>query len=133
MLLGSIDETWDHDDEGNLNMPIVKDPASTSSSGSKPSEKQRALVALCNERGLSAPKFQAVSDRRGGRTAWTCAVTVNEEPIHARNWYSDMNDAAEDAAEVALQSLGVTPTLSHRVKKSDRRAEFFQEEGVRIE
>lgn len=46
----------------------------------------------------------------GGRTAWSSIVTVAGQRVPARFWYdgSYVNNAKEDAAEVALQKLGVT-------------------------
>lgn len=50
----------------------------------------------------------------GGRTAWSSIVTVEGQSISARYWYDGqyVENAREDAAEVALQRLGVTPTPS---------------------
>lgn len=43
----------------------------------------------------------------GGRTAWSSTVTINQTNISARYWYDGqyVNNAKEDAAEVALQHL----------------------------
>lgn len=49
----------------------------------------------------------------GGRTAWSCVVTISGAgQIPARFWYDGqyVNNAREDAAERALQALGVIPT-----------------------
>lgn len=45
----------------------------------------------------------------GGRTAWSSTVTVEGQSIAARYWYDGqyLNNAKEDAAEVALQKLRV--------------------------
>lgn len=54
------------------------------------------------------PIFNIVSDRRGGRTAWSSTVTISgQHIIQARYWYDGqyVNNAKEDAAEVALQQL----------------------------
>ncbi len=59
---------------------------------------------------LPAPIFSIVSDRRGGRTAWSSTVTISgQHVIQARFWYDGqyVNNAKEDAAEVALQQLMV--------------------------
>ncbi|KAI4127112.1 MAG: hypothetical protein LQ347_004737, partial [Umbilicaria vellea] len=42
-----------------------------------------------------------------GRTAWSSTVTINQTNISARYWYDGqyVNNAKEDAAEVALQHL----------------------------
>jgi hypothetical protein len=43
----------------------------------------------------------------GGRTAWSSTVTVQGQNIAARFWYDGqhVNNAKEDAAEVALKHL----------------------------
>lgn len=55
--------------------------------------------------------------RLGGRTAWSSTVEVNGAKHQARYWYDGtwINNAREDAAEVALQHLGVinTPRSPH--------------------
>ncbi|KAJ5329099.1 hypothetical protein N7452_009489 [Penicillium brevicompactum] len=45
---------------------------------------------------------------RGGRTAWSSTVVIQERTIYARYWYDGqyLNNAKEDAAEVALKSMG---------------------------
>lgn len=45
----------------------------------------------------------------GGRTAWSSVVTIEGQQIQARYWYDgkNVNNAKEDAAEVALQHMGV--------------------------
>ncbi|KAI9806038.1 MAG: hypothetical protein M1833_004445 [Piccolia ochrophora] len=49
---------------------------------------------------------------QGGRTAWSSTVTIEGQSIAARYWYDGqyVNNAKEDAAEVALQQLRVVPT-----------------------
>ncbi|KAL9001480.1 MAG: hypothetical protein Q9169_000055 [Polycauliona sp. 2 TL-2023] len=61
----------------------------------------------CRTFALPNPIFSIVSDRRGGRTAWSSTVTISNQVIRARFWYDGqyVNNAKEDAAEVALQSL----------------------------
>lgn len=57
---------------------------------------------------MQTPIFNIVSDRRGGRTAWSSTVTISgQHIIQARYWYDGqyVNNAKEDAAEVALQQL----------------------------
>lgn len=52
--------------------------------------------------------FTILSDRRGGRTAWSCTVTIpGQRLVQARFWYDGqyVSNAKEDAAEVALQHL----------------------------
>ncbi|AEO64319.1 uncharacterized protein THITE_62987, partial [Thermothielavioides terrestris NRRL 8126] len=65
---------------------------------------QDKLEDACREWNIAAPVFQIVSDRRGGRTAWSSMVTVNGAVHAARFWYDgkNLNNAKEDAAEVAL-------------------------------
>ncbi|KAJ5788440.1 hypothetical protein N7457_003430 [Penicillium paradoxum] len=47
----------------------------------------------------------------GGRTAWSSTVTVQGQSIAARYWYDGqfINNAKEDAAEVALKTLNQQP------------------------
>jgi hypothetical protein len=47
----------------------------------------------------------------GGRTAWSSTVTVQGQNIAARYWYDGqyINNAKEDAAEVALMRLSQQP------------------------
>lgn len=62
----------------------------------------------CRRSQLQPPIFNIVSDRRGGRTAWSSTVTISgNHIIPARFWYDGqyVNNAKEDAAEVALQKL----------------------------
>ncbi|TAQ89573.1 hypothetical protein B7494_g2101 [Chlorociboria aeruginascens] len=71
------------------------------------------LEEKCREAQINPPIFQIVSDRRGGRTAWSSTVTVQGQNIAARFWYDGqyVNNAKEDAAEVALKHLnGSTPS-----------------------
>ncbi|KAH8666328.1 hypothetical protein BX600DRAFT_269703 [Xylariales sp. PMI_506] len=65
---------------------------------------QDKLEEFCREYGYANPTFQLVSDRRGGRTAWSSIVTVCNQRIEARYWYDgkNTNNAKEDAAEAAL-------------------------------
>ena len=54
----------------------------------------------------------------GGRTAWSSTVTIGdsngEKTYNARHWYSGeyVNNAKEDAAEVALKDMGITSVPS---------------------
>jgi hypothetical protein len=52
----------------------------------------------------------------GGRTAWSSVVTIEGQTISARYWYDGqyVENAREDAAEVALQRLGVAPAPSNQ-------------------
>ncbi|KAF7874926.1 hypothetical protein EAF04_002100 [Stromatinia cepivora] len=74
---------------------------------------QEKLEERCREAQIHPPVFQIVSDRRGGRTAWSSTVIVSGQNIAARFWYDgqNLNNAKEDAAEVALIRLtGSSPT-----------------------
>ena len=50
----------------------------------------------------------------GGRTAWSSTVTIQGQNIAARYWYDGqyVNNAKEDAAEVALMKLNSRPTVA---------------------
>ncbi|KAK0640882.1 hypothetical protein B0T16DRAFT_393260 [Cercophora newfieldiana] len=68
---------------------------------------QDRLKQTCRELNVQEPIFQLVSDRRGGRTAWSSTVSVHGQALSARFWYDgkNTNNAKEDAAEVALAWL----------------------------
>ncbi|ESZ94666.1 hypothetical protein SBOR_4917 [Sclerotinia borealis F-4128] len=86
---------------------------SYSTYNSSPATWQEKLEERCREAQIHPPVFQIVSDRRGGRTAWSSTVTVQGQNIAARFWYDGqyVNNAKEDAAEVALNRLtGSSPT-----------------------
>ncbi|KAL5372622.1 hypothetical protein DPSP01_013374 [Paraphaeosphaeria sporulosa] len=61
----------------------------------------------CSVRKLGDPTWQDVSDRRGGRTAWSSIVLIQGAQYSARFWYSGerLEQAREDAAEMALRNL----------------------------
>ncbi|KAK1520015.1 hypothetical protein CABS01_16556 [Colletotrichum abscissum] len=48
---------------------------------------QKRLEDACREDNIMPPVFQIVSDRRGGRTAWSSRVTVHGRTLSARFWY----------------------------------------------
>ncbi|KAF2864405.1 hypothetical protein K470DRAFT_267254 [Piedraia hortae CBS 480.64] len=75
------------------------------------SPKEVMLTEFCRASGYLAPIFQIVSDRRGGRTAWSCTVQVGPHFFEARHWYDGqyVHNAREDAAERALQAFGQLP------------------------
>ncbi|KAK5006343.1 hypothetical protein LTR39_005686 [Cryomyces antarcticus] len=58
----------------------------------------------------------------GGRTAWSSTVMVQGQYIPARYWYDGqyVNNAKEDAAEVALQKLGQAPAPSGPFQQQQR-------------
>ncbi|EEA24550.1 hypothetical protein TMatcc_007653 [Talaromyces marneffei ATCC 18224] len=72
---------------------------------------QKMLGDHCSKNGLAAPEFHIVSDRRGGRTAWSATVNVGGGSFAARYWYDGqyLNNAKEDAAEVAIRKLDPQP------------------------
>ncbi|OKL62059.1 hypothetical protein UA08_02742 [Talaromyces atroroseus] len=61
----------------------------------------------CDKNDFAAPVFHIVSDRRGGRTAWSATVDVAGRSFAARYWYDGqyINNAKEDASEVAIMAL----------------------------
>ncbi|KAL1962621.1 hypothetical protein VTN77DRAFT_9335 [Rasamsonia byssochlamydoides] len=81
-------------------------PGSPQGNGNRISWQQQ-LEDHCRRAKLQPPIFNIVSDRRGGRTAWSSTVTVGGRNIAARYWYDGqyLNNAREDAAEVALMQL----------------------------
>jgi len=72
-----------------------------------PTRWQEQLQDHCRKAQMQPPVFNIVSDRRGGRTAWSSTVTIQGQNIAARYWYDGqyINNAKEDAAEVALMQL----------------------------
>ncbi|KKY27079.1 hypothetical protein UCRPC4_g01304 [Phaeomoniella chlamydospora] len=81
------------------------------SSASTTSKQEELTKDYCRAGGFPAPVFNIVSDRRGGRTAWSSTVTIRGRNIAARFWYDGqfINNAKEDAAEVALNLLKQLP------------------------
>ncbi|KAH6894231.1 hypothetical protein B0T10DRAFT_245369 [Thelonectria olida] len=75
---------------------------------------QERLEVACRDCQLRPPVFQIVSDRRGGRTAWSSRVTVKGKTLAARYWYDGKNlmNAREDAAECALNWLSQAQSSS---------------------
>ncbi|KAL5333185.1 hypothetical protein BJX70DRAFT_78432 [Aspergillus crustosus] len=65
------------------------------------------LELYCKKVGAEEPKYNTFSDRRGGRTAWSCHVSAHGHSFAARYWFDGdfVQNAMEDAAEVALKSL----------------------------
>jgi len=68
---------------------------------------QQTLEDYCQKNMLRPPVWNIVSDRRGGRTAWSATVVIDGVPVSARYWYDGnyLANAKEDAAEVALGML----------------------------
>jgi len=65
-----------------------------------------------NRRGKHTTHGTSANTLTGGRTAWSSSVTINGQGYQARYWYAGdhANNAREDAAEVALQRMGIVPT-----------------------
>ncbi|KAJ6264351.1 hypothetical protein Dda_0496 [Drechslerella dactyloides] len=61
----------------------------------------------CQANMLRPPVWKIMSDRRGGRTAWSATVDIGGNTIQARYWYDGnyLANAKEDAAEVALEHM----------------------------
>ncbi|KAF3071728.1 hypothetical protein TsFJ059_004005 [Trichoderma semiorbis] len=80
---------------------------SSASSYTSGSTWQERLEEACRDAQIMPPTFQIVSDRRGGRTAWSSQVTIRGQTLAARYWYDgkNLNNAKEDAAECALNWL----------------------------
>lgn len=75
---------------------------------------QDKLIEYCTRNNLGQPRWQDISDRRGGRTAWSSIVVIQSRQIYARYWYDGPYalQAREDAAEEALMALGAIPPPS---------------------
>ncbi|KAJ5890766.1 uncharacterized protein N7473_006994 [Penicillium subrubescens] len=93
-------------------MSMPNSPQGSSTAG-RPSW-QEQLQEHCRRMKLPPPVFNIVSDRRGGRTAWSSNLTIQGEIISARYWYDGqyINNAKEDAAEVAVKKLNEQPRSS---------------------
>ncbi|KAI1256369.1 hypothetical protein MGN70_001493 [Eutypa lata] len=89
-------------------------PSSSASRNNSGTRWQQQLEEACREYQIQAPVFHFVSDRRGGRTAWSSIVAVYGRRIQARYWYDgkNLNNAKEDAAEAALIWLSQESDLS---------------------
>ncbi|KAL1975760.1 hypothetical protein VTN31DRAFT_4152 [Thermomyces dupontii] len=77
---------------------------------------QDQLKDYCRQTKQPEPVFNLVSDRRGGRTAWSSSVTIGANTYYARYFYDGAytDNAKEDAAEVALMQLSAqvhSPTV----------------------
>ncbi|EEH20581.2 hypothetical protein PABG_02812 [Paracoccidioides brasiliensis Pb03] len=73
----------------------------------QPATWQEKLQDHCKASHIQTPVFNLMSDRRGGRTAWSSTVTIQGRTYVARYFYDgkNTNNAKEDAAEVALTFL----------------------------
>ncbi|KAG5949447.1 hypothetical protein E4U53_005876 [Claviceps sorghi] len=90
--------------------------SSSGSSRSSICSWQERLEEFCRDAQLMPPVFQIVSDRRGGRTAWSSRVTVHGQTLAARYWYDgkNLNNAREDAAECAINWLAAATFQSNK-------------------
>lgn len=76
----------------------------------------------CRRSQLHPPVFNIVSDRRGGRTAWSSTVTVHgNQTIHARYWYDGqyVNNAKVSFPGVPIPALYHYLHLWMRTRKAD--------------
>lgn len=80
--------------------------------GSSTTPWQDRLEEACRDNNFPSPQFELVSDRRGGRTAWSSRVMVKGQVFQARFWYDgkNLNNAKEDAAELALHYVSSSPS-----------------------
>lgn len=67
----------------------------------------------------------------GGRTAWSCIANVAGFEVQARFWYDGqyVNNAREDAAQVALQKLNVLPSPPTPFAATQRQPPHQQNHG----
>ncbi|EMD63124.1 hypothetical protein GGP41_005148 [Bipolaris sorokiniana] len=72
-----------------------------------PDSWSQRLREHCLVRGIPEPTYTDLSDRRGGRTAWTTMVSVSGTNYQARFWYDGdyLSQAKEDCSEVALRTI----------------------------
>ncbi|TKA81963.1 hypothetical protein B0A49_02541 [Cryomyces minteri] len=94
---------------------------------------QEKLHDHCRARQMTPPVWTLVSDRRGGRTAWSSRVVVQGREIEARFWYDGdyVAQAKEDAAREALERLEQTlPRQQQRTSLSPALARAPQAERV---
>ncbi|TKA59680.1 hypothetical protein B0A49_11767, partial [Cryomyces minteri] len=62
-------------------------PSASSASAGTSSAWQERLQEHCRATQMRPPVWNIVSDRRGGRTAWSSTVMVQGQYIPARYWY----------------------------------------------
>ncbi|KAF7585742.1 hypothetical protein BBP40_010168 [Aspergillus hancockii] len=91
-------------------MPIPNIPLANT--GNIRTSWQDQLKNHCRGQKWQDPVFNIYTERRGGRTAWTCSVCVQGKPYPAQFWYDGdyINNAKEDAAEKALNVLKPQPS-----------------------
>lgn len=110
LQLPGRDETFDDEerDESRSQCSTVGSEAVDSDAlNEPPGAWQQMLDKYCMAQYSASPNYSIVSDRRGGRTAWSCVLSVAGHSFAARYWYDGqyIYNAREDAAEVALKSL----------------------------
>ncbi|KAF2475748.1 uncharacterized protein BDR25DRAFT_177809, partial [Lindgomyces ingoldianus] len=74
----------------------------------------------CRIQRLPEPTWQDISDRRGGRTAWSSIAVVDGVSYSARFWYDGAysGQAREDAAEIALAAIRPAPNATTSAPQS---------------
>jgi hypothetical protein len=113
LLLPGRDETFD-DEERDESMSqcstlVGSDALGSDALNEPPGTWQQILDKYCMAQYFEYPLYNIVSDRRGGRTAWSCVLSVAGNTFAARYWYDGqyVHNAKEDAAELALRSLNL--------------------------
>ncbi|KAA8903086.1 hypothetical protein FN846DRAFT_908233 [Sphaerosporella brunnea] len=87
--------------------PSSSAPGSPTPQKETPSWQER-LAAACECNNLPTPKFNLMSDRRGGRTAWKGVVYVaGYKALIGRFYFDGHYNAQEDAAELMLKDLDI--------------------------
>lgn len=115
LLLPGRDEKFD-DEERDESMSQCSTLVSSDAPNEAPGVWQRNLDQYCIAQSFAHPLYSIVSDKRGGRTAWSCTLSVAGETFAARYWYDGqyVQNAKEDAAELALQSLNLRKLVNRK-------------------
>ena len=106
LLLPGRDEKFD-DEERDETMSKASTLVDTDAHSEASGPWRQKLNEYCITQGLPRPLYTTLSDRRGGRTAWSSTVNVAGEIFAAFYWYDGtyIQNAMEDAAQIALKSL----------------------------
>lgn len=119
LLLPGRDEAFD-DEERDESMSqcstlVGSDAVDFNALNEPPGTWQQMLDEYCMAQYSASPIYNIISDRRGGRTAWSCVLSVAGHTFAARYWYDGhyMHNAKEDAAEVALRILNPIPKADY--------------------
>jgi len=90
---------------------------------------QERLQDICERYGMGSPVYHVASDRRGGRTAWSCAVEVNGQTYNAIYWYDGhwVGNAKEDSAQVAVTKI--TEALETLYQHQQQQQQQQQQQG----